>query len=126
MEGSSSLLKMVQEKLNEKEEIIHEQQRQISDLFEKIARLEENALAYPEALAEKDEVIRELMEQQVDSTGATDGDTEKDELIREQMGQIVEITERLEALQIEHQRAEEKLREFDKLQNQLKDLLGES
>jgi hypothetical protein len=113
MEGSN-LLKMVQHKLDEKEEIIHEQQKQINELTD--------------ALAEKDAVIRELMAQteaNVELPGDATSLAEKEELILEQMRQILELSEKVEAMEAELAAARTKLVEFDRIQNQLKELLGE-
>jgi hypothetical protein len=50
---------------------------------------------------------------------------EKEELILEQMRQILELSEKVEAMEAELAAARTKLVEFDRIQNQLKELLGE-
>ena len=118
MEGKN-ILKMVQSKLSEKEEIIHVQQGQIQELTE--------------SLEEKNEVIVELMRQiddlteKVNSGGANaTGTQENEEVIREQMQQIFELSEKVERLEADLARATEHQAEFESLQKQLKEMLGES
>jgi len=127
MEGSN-LLRLVQEKLSEKEEIIHEQQRQITELQERLGTAEPRAAVLAEALQEKDAVIREMM-QQVEEAASVPPDTgeveEQHQIITEQMQQIIELTDRVEQLQAELQRAQEALRQHDHMQAQLKEMLGE-
>jgi len=115
MEGKN-ILKMVQSKLSEKEEIIHVQQGQIQELTE--------------SLEEKNEVIVELMRQiddlteKVNSGGANaTGTQENEEVIREQMQQIFELSEKVERLEADLARATEHQAEFESLQKQLKEML---
>lgn len=123
MEEGSKILKLVQEKLAQKDEIIHEQQRQITDLSDRLSRAELHAAVLHEAVTEKDQVIRELMAQiegsGVPASSGSQGPTaeEHEQIVREQMQQIIELTERVEFL-------EGKLTEFNAMQSQLKDLLG--
>ncbi len=92
-----NLLKMIQEKLTEKEEIIAEQQQQINDLEEKLRN----------------------------AGGESSDDSDTDEVIRVQMEQIIELQEQNEALQQQLADTDDKMKELDELQNQLKTLLGE-
>jgi hypothetical protein len=108
MDGSN-LMKLVQHKLAEKEEVIHEQQSQLTEMSE--------------ALREKDEMIRELLAQIGDGSGApplpeSELVQEKEMIIIEQMKQILELSDRLEQL-------EARVADFDKQQRQIKEMLGE-
>lgn len=129
----SNLLKLVQEKLAEKEEIIHEQQLQIEELTASLRV----ARAAADGAGEKDEVIRAQMEQLAELNDQVEelqrqivaGEKaleEKEEVIHEQMRQLVDYTERIEVFERKAAATEESLKEFESLQNQLKALLGES
>lgn len=144
MVEGKNLLRLVQDKLAEKEEVIHELQGQLEQLRGRVGNVDtlEQRLRDAEAqLAEKDEVILELMQQveeltakvsTIEPAGAAspsvgdDGLThgEKDEVILEQMNQILDLSEKNEALENQFAVARENLKEFDNLQKQLKQLLG--
>lgn len=128
----SKLAKMIQEKLTEKEEVIHEQQRQLDALQSEVEKLRADAAS----IAEKDEVIREQMLQiaelaeRIEQLEKKEADSavleEKEEVIREQMQQILEYSEKLEKAEADLAEAREQMKEFEALQDQLKGLLGDA
>ncbi|MCC6546135.1 hypothetical protein IT570_03115 [Candidatus Sumerlaeota bacterium] len=129
IEGSN-LLKMVQEKLAEKEEVIHEQQRQIEELQKSLE-------SQGDGTGESEAVIREQMEQLLEMTEKLEKAEakakedeqalqEKEEVILEQMQQLMDLTEKLEDLQKRAAAWAENQKEFEALQKQLQDLLGKS
>jgi len=120
MTDATTLLKLVQQKLREKDEIIHEQQRQITEL-EEVLRTGGAGGGAPEM----EELVREQMLQINDlnerlsiyEANGSPATEEAEELVAEQMRQILEYQERTEQL-------ETQLRDFNAMQGQLKELLG--
>lgn len=91
MSAESELLRAVQEKLAEKDEIIFELQRQITSL------MEGGANGAAAAHGDEDELIREQMLQIVELSERVEqleaSLAEKEEVIREQMSQLLELSE---------------------------------
>ncbi len=80
-------------------------------------------------LKEKEELIQKLearIKEVEDAAPDPAQAEEKEAIIKEQMAQIHELTDRADAAEKRLKEAEENLREFDSLQNQLKELLGEA
>lgn len=133
IQDSNNLLKLIREKLAEKEEIIHEQQRQIADLERRLAEASgSGGGTSAEESEEKDALIMEQMTQINDLTEKLTaaeelaaGNADNEELIREQMMQITEMTDKIELLMEQLKEAGARMKEFEKLQGQVKELLGQ-
>ena len=103
MSVDGNLLRLVEDKLAEKDEVIFEQQRQIAALEDRLRSGGGGVVAGDD----KDELIREQMQQILELTeriatleaGGGGNGNEQDEVVHEQMQQILELMEQVETLE---------------------------